>query len=76
MTDRLCMSGRGADFGGKWVMPCAQAAIHVIATEDADLPTLVLCEGHFLEVLEAGLVDEPYLPEAEIVRRRGGRPIL
>lgn len=61
----LCMAGRTAFFGGRWsrIPPCARQSEHRITAPPGDpttYPPIELCEGHFRQVLAAGLITQPY----------------
>lgn len=67
-----CFAGRKAFFGGRWTEPCpydGDAYHHVFAPGDIEI---VLCPDHFDQVLEAGLVSQPYISRegAEHFRRQ------
>ena len=66
----LCHSGRKAFYGGKWMFPCPNSAIHHITGGEF---VVQLCDKHFQEVLAAGLVTDPYLSEKEFIRRETER---
>jgi hypothetical protein len=73
------MAGREADFGGRWTEPCPEIGRNLIASEGPELPTIHLCDGHFKEVNEAGMIAEAYLGAGEagrdeFERRHGWRP--
>lgn len=65
--DNECESGRRADFGGKWKVPCLRHATDVIGSEFGQ--TVQLCREHAQEVIDAGLVTEPFMDMAEWMRR-------
>jgi hypothetical protein len=67
----LCHAGKQCGFGGKWRTPCESFAIHAIANPGS--PPILLCDTHFQEVFEAGLVTEPNVGEEEFKRREQER---
>jgi hypothetical protein len=71
MPDDVCHAGRSAFFGGRWQEPCPQGARHYIGSPKAD--PIALCDAHFREVNDAGLVSEPDIGEREYMRREGER---
>jgi hypothetical protein len=62
-----CAAGRSAFFGGKWREPCPNVGRHAIGSPARE--PVWLCDLHFAEVSEAGLVAEPYIGKAEFERR-------
>jgi hypothetical protein len=80
VPDHVCHAGRSALFGGRWHEPCPNYARNYIGSPEAD--PIILCDEHFRQVNEAGLVNEPYLGRQEYERReqqrveerRKGRP--
>lgn len=71
MPDHVCDAGRSAFFGGRWREPCPNYARHHIASPEAD--PITLCDEHFRQVDEAGMVKEPDLGEQEYERREQQR---
>jgi hypothetical protein len=67
----ICAAGRTSFFGGRWREPCPQNARHSIGSPRAE--PIWLCDEHFTEVDDAGLVAEPNLTEAEFQRREQAR---
>lgn len=74
-AEGVCDAGRTAFFGGRWMWPCAYDGdiIHVIAAPEHP-DGIRLCPRHFEQVLNAGLVDEPFIGEDEFKRRTGRAP--
>jgi hypothetical protein len=73
------MAGREADFGGRWTEPCPEIGRNLIGSEGPHLPVIELCDEHFAQVNEAGLITEPNLGEgeagrSEFARRFGWEP--
>jgi hypothetical protein len=66
-----CDSGRTALFDGTWTAPCPEPAIHHIGSPAAE--PIRLCEGHFQQILAAGLVKEPNLDPTEYQKRENAR---
>lgn len=67
-----CDAGRRAFFGGRWPdLPCMQHGRHVIGAP-GPVPAIKLCDKHFIEVYDAGLVTEPNIGEESFRRRYGG----
>jgi hypothetical protein len=71
MPGHVCHAGRSAFFGGRWQEPCPNYARHYIASPESD--PIVLCDGHFEQVNEAGQVKEPYLDPQDYERREQQR---
>jgi len=67
----LCDAGRTAFFGGRWGEPCPAPAIHVIGSPDAE--PIRLCDEHFGQVNEAGLVDDVNIGDEDFQRREAER---
>lgn len=72
LATKPCAAGKTAFFGGRWTVLDAHDAIgrHVIGSDIG--VAIHLCDEHFQQVLEAGLVTEPYIDEAEFERRFPG----
>lgn len=75
---RLCMAGREADWGGRWLAPCPKLGNNIIGSEIAQV-TIELCDEHFRQVNEAGAIAQPFIGEGdegvdEFERRYGWRP--
>lgn len=66
-----CDAGRRAFFGGRWTTPCTYEGdrIHIIGSPGIKA-AIHLCDRHFLEVSQAGHVEEPFIDEGEFERRR------
>jgi len=62
-----CHAGRSAFFGGRWTTPCPNPARHVIGSPNAE--PIRLCDEHFEQVTNAGLVAEQNIGDAEFERR-------
>ena len=62
-----CSAGRTSFFGGKWTEPCVAVGRHAIGSPDKG--PIRLCDEHFRQVNEAGLVNEPYIGEKEFQKR-------
>lgn len=69
LDENECWAGRRAFLGGRWKVPCPAIAIHVIATPEPDMPVIRLCDDHFNEANEAGLVTNPFMDPDEFKRR-------
>jgi hypothetical protein len=67
----VCHSGRTAFFGGAWTEPCPEPGRHVVGSPSAD--PIRLCDEHFRQVNEAGLVTEPFIAPTEFDRREEQR---
>lgn len=63
-----CDAGRTAFHEGRWRTPCPNPAMHFIATEGMDL-LISLCDRHFQEVADKGLVTDQNVSEEEFLRR-------
>lgn len=58
-----CASGRQADFGGKWRLPCHipySKNVHRLITAAIEL---TFCDDHMMELIEAGLITDPFITE-------------
>jgi len=66
-----CSAGRTAHFGGRWREPCNANAVHYIASPGTE--PIALCDQHFRQVSDAGLVKEPNIGEEEFQRREAQR---
>lgn len=69
--DDVCEAGRRANFGGRWKVPCMEYGRNMIGNPSLD--PIKLCDQHFAEVNEAGLVDETNIDPAEFRRRERRR---
>lgn len=58
----VCAAGRTAFFGGRWGLPCFEPTEHQHAVISG-LGRVQLCDKHFAEVNEAGLITDPYVSE-------------
>jgi hypothetical protein len=67
----LCHAGRTAFFGGSWTQPCPEPGRHAIGSPNTD--PIRLCDEHFRQVNEAGLVTEPFIAPPEFDRREAQR---
>lgn len=70
-----CDAGRLSFFGGRWNIPCFNVGVHVIqGTGPTMLRPPLLCDRHFEQVLDAGLVSDP-APELEAYwKTKGYKP--
>lgn len=68
---RKCDAGRTSFFGGKWTEPCPNDFVHEIGSPRKE--PIRLCDAHFQEVFQAGLVAEPMIGDAEFERREAER---
>jgi hypothetical protein len=68
-----CEAGRRAKFGGRWrhLAPCTQPGNNVIGSP-GPWPAVKLCDEHFMQVREAGLVEEVNIGEPSFRERYGG----
>jgi hypothetical protein len=71
MPDHVCHAGRSAFFGGRWQEPCPNYARNHIGSPEAD--PIILCDDHFRQVNEAGMVKEPNIGPQEYERREQQR---
>lgn len=58
-----CESGRAADFGGRWLLPCFipfSKNQHTLITVAG---TWVFCDTHMEELIASGLITDPYISE-------------
>jgi hypothetical protein len=62
---------RSAFFGGRWQEPCPSYARNHTGSPEAD--PIILCDEHFRQVSDAGMVKEPYLDPQEYDRREQPR---
>lgn len=71
--DTLCWAGRKAFFGGQWdkIPPCPNEGNNVIGHAAGE--PMRLCDWHFREVNNAGLVDEVNIGRPEFNRRERRR---
>lgn len=65
-TEDVCVAGRTAFFGGRWTEPCPLEAIHRVVSSNM---TIDLCDPHFQQVHQAGLISAPYLSGPEEAER-------
>lgn len=77
MSDLVCAAGRGADYGGRWTLPCLnQPARHVLAfskeiggIQATGTPVLRFCDEHIEQLVFGGLVDEALIDPEDWARR-------
>lgn len=58
-----CASGRQADYGGRWLLPCHipySKNVHRLITAELEL---TFCDTHMFELIEAGLITDPFISE-------------
>ena len=66
-----CAAGKTAFFGGRWSEPCGGLGRNTVGSPGAD--PVPLCDEHFRQVQEAGLIAEPNITDADFQRREGAR---
>lgn len=69
LSSEVCQAGSRCGFGDKWTEACFEKSIHHITAPGHEKHPIKLCDKHFQEVYDAGLVSEPYIGKEEFKRR-------